>query len=249
MISVCDYKGFDYKAEFWDNANRDYENLLEQTLVRELVAKYGVSNGDLIDLGCGFGRLFPAYEAAQGRMILFDYAQNLLDQAKATIQDPRVRFVQGNAYALPFSFPVADTVVSVRTLHHFSDLETLFANVRQAVKPGGVFIFEIPNQRHILNRIKYQLGRLKQDPDAAESLRYSDAYVNHHPQTTYRHLNNAGFEICETINTSFFRSRLLKRLVSPQQLVRWDKWCQKRNIELGPSIYVAAKRLTNQPLS
>lgn len=241
MTSVCDYKGFDYKAEFWDNANRDYENLLEQALVRELVAKYGVSNGDLMDLGCGFGRLFPAYESTQGRMILFDYAQNLLEQAKAAIQDPRVRFVQGNAYALPFSFPVADTIVSVRTLHHFSDLETLFANVRQTLKPGGIFIFEIPNQRHILNRIKYRLGRLKQDPNALESLRHSDVYVNHHPQAVYCHLKAAGLEICETINTSFFRSRLLKRLVSARKLVALDRAIQRSSWEIGPSVYVAAK--------
>ena len=244
--AVCDYKGYDYKTAFWNDLDRDYEHKIEHALVHRLTREYSSKQGTLIDLGCGFGRLFDAYKDHATTFNLVDYSHDLLKEAKSTIKTSKpISFVQGNAYNLPFQFPAADTVVSIRTLHHFTDLPALFAEVHRVLKTNGVFIFEIPNKAHLLNRIRYKLKRLASDPQSKDPLVINPTYVNYHPLDVFEKAQAAGFDIVETIPVSFFRQSLIKRLF-PTSLLVWAESQLQHVVKqtwLTPSIYVVVKRV------
>jgi len=61
---VCDYEGSDYRARFWDNQGRDYEDQVERAALRRLMPPRGRT---LIDIGAGFGRLHG--ETGRGQLL------------------------------------------------------------------------------------------------------------------------------------------------------------------------------------
>lgn len=240
---ICDYAGYDYKKEFWDNHDRAYEDGCErQTLVRLIQASVASPNVYL-DAGCGFGRLFDTYEPYANSFVLLDYAQHLLDQAQVQLAGRKpIRFVQGDLNALPLENASVDMVMSVRTLHHLAAPRQFFSEVSRVLTPGGVFIFEVPNQRHLLNMGRYYLGKLNQNPFSTTPLQLGPAYFNFHPKVVMAWLESEGFKIQKTVNTSFFRLPFLKRILPASVLVRLDMLFQRLLswVYFTPSVYILA---------
>lgn len=244
-MTLSDYTGYDYRKDFWQRSDRRYEDLLEQATMARFFAKYLPPRGRVMDLGCGFGRLTPVYAPLASHVVLFDYAQHLLDQAKETWgRDPRFVFIQWDArVADAVKDADLDMVMSIRTLHHLPDYGRVFFQVFRTLKPGGIFVFEIPNKRHVLNVIRFFLGKQK-NPFTAEPLQLGDAFFNYHPTEVLSALVSTGFVIQETVSLSFFRIGIFKRFLSPKMLVSMDRALQR---VLGwawitPSLYCVAKK-------
>jgi 2-polyprenyl-6-hydroxyphenyl methylase/3-demethylubiquinone-9 3-methyltransferase len=244
-MTLSDYTGYDYRRDFWQRSDRRYEDLLERETLARLLTRYMPELASLMDLGCGFGRLTPVYAQRAAHIVLFDYAQNLLDQAKETWgSQSHFRFVQGDARVQAGIEDLSlDVVMSIRTLHHLPDYGRVFAQVFRVLRPGGVFIFEIPNKRHVINMLRFALGR-QQNPFTAEPLQLGDAFFNYHPCEVLAALESAGFVVAEKVSISFFRSALLKRFVSPAVLVKMDRVLQHLLgwAWLTPSVYCVARK-------
>ncbi len=75
---VCDYEGSDYRARFWEDGGRDYEDRVERVALRRLLPPAGDT---LIEVGAGFGRLADEYRGYK-RVVLFDYSRTLLREAQ-----------------------------------------------------------------------------------------------------------------------------------------------------------------------
>ena len=117
-LKVCDYSDYDYKTEFWSNGNRQYEHELELSIVNQLLRTYGKSYDSILDAGCGFGRLAPAYQLLYKDCHLVDYAENLLREAKASLKpQTKFKFYQQSLYDLNINSNV-NAIISIRTLHH-----------------------------------------------------------------------------------------------------------------------------------
>jgi ubiquinone/menaquinone biosynthesis C-methylase UbiE len=242
---VSDYKNYDYKSEYWEKIDRRYENFLERVVLSQFLAKLPVKPSVLMDLGCGFGRLFPVYEPFAEQFILFDYSADLLKQAQEAIKPAKkVQFVNGNAYALPFEVNSIDCIVSIRTLHHFTDPKALFNQVYQVLKPGGCFIMEIPNKRNILQILRFILGRSKHNPFSLQPLALGDTFLNFHPAYIKNILKEQGFNLVYQRSLAFFRHPALKRFVPYKLLVRLDLVCQFffSFLNLTPSIYLLLQK-------
>ncbi len=239
---ICDYAGYDYKKEFWEKADRAYEDACERRTLTKLLKK--VPRADtLLDAGCGFGRLFPTYQPFGDQILLMDYALNMLQQAKSELPKS-VHYVSGNLMALPFQSETVNTVVSIRTLHHVTRPEDFFSDVARILKPGGAFIMEIPNQRHILNILRFLSGRLKQNPFSKTPIRYRDAFINFNPSAIYPLLQQAGFQIAAKRSTSFFRHRFFKKWLPTSLLVGLDSFFQAlfSPLSLTPSLYILCRK-------
>ena len=238
---ICDYAGYDYKKEFWDNKNRHYEDACERRTLVRLIRMSGVHPKVYLDAGCGFGRLFSTYEPYADSFVLLDYAQHLLDQAQSNLKSAKpIRFVQGDLYKLPLDSLSVDMVMSVRTMHHLADPKQFFSEIFRVLTPGGVFIFEIPNQRHLLNILRFLLRRLKQNPFSDESLQLGNAYYNYHPKVILKAIESQGFRVQTTVNTSFFRIAWVKRVFPVWLLNGLDfigQWLMSW-VYITPSVYV-----------
>lgn len=241
---ISDYSGYDYKQEFWVKSNRHYEDACEKATVRRLLKRIPGPINHLVDIGCGFGRLFPAYHDLAKAFTLTDYAQELLTQAKSTIQTSApIQFVQADIYKAPFNDDQFDVGVSIRTLHHLKP-EPFIAQLARIIKPNGHILIEIPNQRHILNRLKYRLGRLPQNPNTTTPLDLGKTFWNYHPAVIEALLRDHGFTIKKRVATSFFRHPRLKQLLPTALLVTADIVLQHLLswTDIPPSILILAKK-------
>lgn len=243
-IKISDYNNYDYKKEFWDGANRDYEDRCEKQTIRRLIKKSNSKPYSLIDIGGGFGRCHPAYAEFAPNRILLDYAHNLLSQAHANITDPGTSFVQANAYFLPLKSNSIDFALTVRTLHHFQAPDLLFNEVHRVLKTNGYFLFEIPNKRHLVQIFRFFLGKTKHNPFRYEPYSLNDTFINFHPYAIKKILMASGFSIEQSVNTSYFRSAQLKKWFSANTLAKLDYLLQHilSFTDITPSIYILARK-------
>ena len=238
--NICDYSDYDYKTSFWNQSNRQYEHELELSVLNHIFKTHCSNYASILDAGCGFGRLFESYQPYFSHYILFDYAQNLIDEAESTLHHIKaIDYIQGSLYDinLPSS---CDVILSIRTLHHLNDLNTLFDNFYKTLSPGGTLILDIPNKTHIKNRIKQWFrGQFYMNES---SIQLSDHFYNYHPDHVIRLLIDFGFRIQYRYQVGLFRIPIIKKIIPTQILINVEKWFNKLlgYFNYAPSVYVVA---------
>ena len=95
---ISDYDGYDYKKEFWENVDREYEDQADRMAIRKLLPK---RMNKFADIGGGYGRLANEYLKRAHTVIIFDYSKSELEQAKETYGD-KIETRSGDIYKLPF---------------------------------------------------------------------------------------------------------------------------------------------------
>ena len=95
----------------------------------------------VLDAGCGTGRLTRELvtRLPQGVIIGLDASRQMLDQAREHLAEcrPAVHLVHAALPAIPLA-GWANVVFSTATFHWVPDHPALFANILQALAPGGV---------------------------------------------------------------------------------------------------------------
>lgn len=113
----------------------------------ELVALVPATARDVVDVGCGAGRLGAALKARQEcRVVGVEH-----DPAAAAVARTRLDLVvEGDAEALDWPFPrhSFDAVVCGDVLEHLRDPLAFLRKVREWLRPGGVLVASLPNVRH-----------------------------------------------------------------------------------------------------
>lgn len=92
-----------------------------------------------IDLGCGTGELTAALLAVcqPSRIVAIDSTTAFLDLAEARVSDPRVRFRQGDAQAIPEPDGGFDAAVSGLVLNFLPEKERAVRDMARVTRPGG----------------------------------------------------------------------------------------------------------------
>jgi ubiquinone/menaquinone biosynthesis C-methylase UbiE len=233
-----------YRDVFWQS--RDYEDLCDRVAIRALLPATG---GRLIEVGAGFGRLIDEYAGYEG-VVLFDSSESLLYAGREALgSDPRIEFVLGDAYALPFPDASFDAVVCVRVAHHFADPGRVFREFARILRPGGMLVLEFANKQHAKSVVKYALRRQSWSPFAPDAIEYRPLHFDHSPATMKRLLGEAGFRVGPARTASLFRLGTLKRHVSPRVLAGIERPLQAPLglLAVGPSVYLRARRLRTPP--
>ncbi|AXB43268.1 class I SAM-dependent methyltransferase [Amycolatopsis albispora] len=103
----------------------------------------------VLDLGCGTGRITLPVARRAGSVTGFDLTGSMLEQAarKAGEENLQVRFEQGDMADLPFPDDSFDVVVSVLALMHVppADHPAVFAEIRRVLRPGGRLLLGVKN--------------------------------------------------------------------------------------------------------
>lgn len=237
---VCDYEGSDYQASFWDQGDREYEDRAEAIALKRLLPKSGRL---MLEVGAGAGRNTPRY-AGYERVVLLDYSATQLQQAQVRLGDSdRYIFVAANVYRLPFVEGLFDGATMIRTLHHMADAPAALAQIRNALRPGSVFILEFANKLNLKSILRYLLGRQKWNPFRPEPVEFAALNFDFHPKAVRAWLQGLGFQIEKTLTVSHFRLGLLKRIVPTGILVALDSMAQRTGSlwQLTPSVFVRAR--------
>jgi SAM-dependent methyltransferase len=109
-----------------------------------LAARAGIGPGRrALELGCGTGEFTCRVAPSGAWLVALDLSPDLLARARARIGGA-VRFVRGNAEALPFPAGHFDAVFGCSVLHHLN-LDATLAEVWRVLRPGGRLAFSEPN--------------------------------------------------------------------------------------------------------
>jgi 2-polyprenyl-3-methyl-5-hydroxy-6-metoxy-1,4-benzoquinol methylase len=126
----------------------------------ELTQKVLRSTSRLLDLGCGRGGLVEQLQHQRNHIVGLDPdILSLREHRLAADKDPLLR-VAARTERLPFRERSFDIVFASWVLEHLSDPSGCFQQIKQALKPGGVFLFITPNRRHPLVNLNRLFGRL-----------------------------------------------------------------------------------------
>ena len=162
-----------------------------------------------------------------------DYSRSQLEYARARLGDERFIYVAADIYRLPLATNAVDTTVMVRVLHHLADVPAAFAQVARVTSPGGAYLLEFANKRHIKNMLRFALRR-GVNPFTPEPYEFSPLHFDFHPAWVMRQLQQAGFAPNSRRSVSLFRTRALKRIFSPRFLVWMDAGLQRPCAALAP---------------
>ena len=232
---VIDYEGSKYSTEFWNPA-REYEDRAERIAIRAMLPPQG---GRLIDIGAGAGRLGDLY-LGYDEVILMDYARSTIVEARDRWgHDPRFTFVAADLYALPFVDGVFDSVVMIRVIHHIVDVPCALRNIRAALNPGSVFVFEFANKRNLKAIARFFLRKQKWSPFERKPIEFVELNFDFHPAWMKQQLHEVGFAIQQTRAVSTFRLGALKRLFGAQRLASIDGAVQRpfAPLAIAPSMF------------
>lgn len=95
--------------------------------LERFVAKYGIQNARVLEVGAGSGKLQDVVEDYTG-----------LDIAASAARYFHKPFVQGSATDLPFADNEFDSAWTIWVFEHLDTPEKGFAEIRRVVKPGGL---------------------------------------------------------------------------------------------------------------
>ncbi len=233
---VIDYEGSTYSTAFWNPA-REYEDRAERIAIRGMLPPSG---GRLIDIGAGAGRLGDLY-LGYDEVILMDYARSTIVEARDRWgHDPRFKFVAADLYTLPFVDSAFDSVVMIRVIHHIVDVPRALQNIRAAMKPAGLFVFEFANKRNLKAIARYAARKQIWSPFDQKPIEFVELNFDFHPDWMKQQLRQVGFTIRQARSVSTFRVNALKRLFGAMRLAAIDGALQRpfAPLAISPSMFV-----------
>lgn len=165
----------------------------------------------VMDLGCGSG-VFSQYLTDRGcRVIGIDGSPEMIGLCRQKKTSANARYV---VEVLPLVDPMAyepqDVVLASSLLEYMGDAEQLLQQAWALLKPGGLLIVSIPNQRSVYRRMERLTFALTGRP------RYF-AHIRHTPTKAAFHRQLTSLEF-QPLETAYFAghdpvSRLLRRVL------------------------------------
>ena len=241
---ISDYNGYDYKKEFWENVDREYEDQADRMAIRKLLPK---RMEKFADIGGGYGRLAGEYIKRARKVFIFDYSKTELAQAKEVYGD-KIETRAGDIYELPFKDNELDGLMMVRVTHHLNDMEKAMSELYRVLKPGGVAVIEVANKRTLPKIVRFITRRSKVNPFDKKPANYkeisADGFYNYHPKYVENIFDKLGFKREKVLSVSNFRSRGLKKVFGTKNLIHLENGAQKvlAPIRFAPSIYYKLRK-------
>jgi demethylmenaquinone methyltransferase / 2-methoxy-6-polyprenyl-1,4-benzoquinol methylase len=178
---------FDRIAPGYDRVNRVMTGRMDQRWRRDLFARLGVKDEDIVlDLACGTGDFAEIAREYTAHVIGLDFAREMLMGARRR-KLGAVQLAQGDALRLPLAEGSITVAVSGFALRNFSSIPPVLAELARVVRPGGrIGLLEVDRPRQAVirtghsvyfNRVVPFIGGLLSDRKAYTYLPASAAYM------------------------------------------------------------------------
>ncbi len=124
-----------------------------------LAAKVGLEGKQVLEVGSGRGG-GAKHIASQFKPAFYtgiDLAQSAVDLANRIHVLPNLKFIQGNAEALPVASDSIDVVVNVESCHAYGSVEKFLSEIKRVLKPGGYLLLVDFRSDNTMSTFKRQL--------------------------------------------------------------------------------------------
>jgi SAM-dependent methyltransferase len=150
-------KPSDYKGYLKYLSHYEYEAL--KPVNADFMVKNGVTGENLLDMACWDGTATRYYGDRLNIPSLYgaDCEHDKLGEAKARGVD--VRTCDFETQPLPFPDGMFDVVVANQIFEHLKQIYRPISEVHRVLKPGGYFLFSVPNLGALHCRIQLLLGK------------------------------------------------------------------------------------------
>ncbi|MDA1313745.1 MAG: class I SAM-dependent methyltransferase [Acidobacteria bacterium] len=206
-----DYRNEDYR-DFWKGDRKALLHDMEAGVVAELAPK---EPGWFFDVGAGHGRLLPLYAREDRRIVLVDYAMNLLQTAKSSNDKGNIHYVVADAYHLPFRPETFSGGLSIRAFHHMEDPGAFLAELARVTRAGAEILVEYSNKRNLLRVLRRGAAAFRREHEC-----YSGMLFGTHPAHFERLCRDAGLRVVMNRGLGSFE-RLWKSGRFPTGIVRF----------------------------
>lgn len=258
MTDISDYDKFDYDyTTYWNK--RGYENSAEKHILNKIF--YTQRGKWFLDIGGSYGRLTSTYYEQYDKSIILDYSLKTLQRNRETLLNkyPNTELIAANAYKMPFKQNSFDGALMVRVLHHIEKPGSYFKELKRVLGDNASYIQEYANKIHIKARIKaliklnfdiyskepYQQPTVNTPEGSKED--QESIFYNYHPKYIKDLLKENNFQIEKKFGCSFLRSPFIKKLMSENLMMFFEKLMQITLswTDISPSIILETKLLKN----
>ena len=198
---IRDFNQRDYRTS-WEGASGAFEHRFEGMVIRELLPD---QPGWWIDVGAGYGRLLPLYYKQDRKIVLVDYAVNLLQMAAQENAYDNVYFVAADAYHLPFRSGSVDAGLSIHTFAHINAASLFLGEIARVMRNGSRVVMEYPNKRSLFRILRYGVRCFRVDREE-----YVELFFGTHPTHFAKLCEAAGLQVLSTRGSGYL-SRILKK--------------------------------------
>ena len=193
---VKDYSKRDYRT-VWQKPRAAFEDRLEGKIINKILPK---DPGLFIDLGAGYGRLYPLYDMPGRTVFMVDYETQYLKLASEVYKAKKnIFYIAANAYHLPFRNEVFDAGISIRTFHHMNKPERFLEENSRVMKAGSRMLLEYSNKRNFWKLIRNPKKNFRKNHEE-----YNDLQFGTHPAFLKEMAAQKGFSVEDTMGTAFF---------------------------------------------
>jgi ubiquinone/menaquinone biosynthesis C-methylase UbiE len=149
-------KSYNSWAEQYDT-NENKTRDLDKKATIETLTQYDFEN--VLELGCGTGKNTEWLITKAKFIIGLDFSEEMLSKAKSKINSDKIKFVQADLkkpWEIQNEF--ADLITCSLTLEHIKDLDFIFNQAHQKLKPNGkFFVCELhPSRQYLGSKAKYE---------------------------------------------------------------------------------------------
>lgn len=202
---------------FWNNRFQDQkdprkvniDDLVQRELEAEFIKKHIKKTDKILEVGCGNGFFTSFLREIADHVDAFDYAENMIEQAKSIYHEKNNHFFHDNLLAPQHVTDQYDCVVCVRVLINLQNIDeqkTALKNLFSWVKPGGklVLLEGFIEGFNALNTIRSNAGIDKMSPAAINFYSEKSVFETFFPPE---------IKVLDTFNTGMFD--FLTRVIYP----------------------------------
>jgi ubiquinone/menaquinone biosynthesis C-methylase UbiE len=109
----------------------------------------------VLDIACGEGYGSNIMSKAATKVFSVDIDENTVQAARKKYQRRNIKFLSGNATAIPIENNTIDVVVSFETIEHLEDHQGMLREIKRVLKENGLLIISTPDKLYYSDKKNY----------------------------------------------------------------------------------------------
>ncbi len=130
--------------KYWNRVSRFYDTVLNKNTAYEkmysLMRQSLKNDMQVLEIGTGTGLVARNISDSVRHITASDFSDKMIKKAQSIKHADNIKFMQADAFALPFGENSFDTVIASNILHVLPTPEKAVSEIKRVLCPGGLFI-------------------------------------------------------------------------------------------------------------